>query len=311
MVIKGLFYFHPVISKFKYHILLHTIILMWGFTGILGKLIQMNPVNLVWYRILVAFVALSAAMLFLRKSFRLDSFSQLAKIMLVGIAVALHWVTFYTAISLSTASLGILCLSTTTLHVSWLEPIITKRKFSLVEFSLGIVVIYGVYFISSDSSLDNNYEALGYGLISAFMGAIFAVFNSKFAQTVSPSKITFYELISGGIFLSGVLFFQGKINASLFTMSQSDFWWLMFLGVLCTSFAFLATIKVMKKLGAFTVSLSINLEPVYTIMLAIFILNENELLGYQFYISSFIIVSVVILNALIKWFSKKRESLHL
>ena len=101
--------------------------------------------------------------------------------------------------------------------------------------------------------------------------------------------------------------FNGQLNASLFEMRLSDFLWLLFLGILCTSFAFLATIEVVKRLGAFTVSLSINLEPVYTILLAIAILNENEILGSQFYIGSAIIVLVVISNAVIKYYLKSRS----
>jgi drug/metabolite transporter (DMT)-like permease len=211
--------------------------------------------------------------------------------------------TFYKSIQLSTASLGILCLSTTTLHVTWLEPLIMKRKFSLIEFLLGLIVIYGIYFVSSDFSA-KDFEALAYGLTSALFAALFSVFNAKLVQKTPSHKITFYEMVIAFVFLTIVLIAQGEFTAELFTMRLRDFLWLLFLGILCTSFAFLATIEVVKRLGAFTVSLSINLEPVYTIFLAIVILNENELLGTQFYIGSVIIVLVVIANAVIKYYLK-------
>lgn len=288
-----------MLSKFKYHILLHVIILMWGFTGILGKLIHLDPLSIVWHRLLIAVIALAIAMPLLKRSFRVSSWKELAAFIFVGVIVALHWLTFYISIDLSTASLGILCLSTTTIHVSWLEPLIMKRKFSWTELILSAIVICGIYFVSGDFNA-REYEALAYGLISALLAASFAVFNAKLAETAPPSKITFYELLAGLVFLSFVLLYQGKLDREIFVMTTSDFLWLLFLGVACTSFAFLVTVELVRRLGAFTVSLSINLEPVYTIVLAIAILNENEDVGGQFYIGASIIVLVVLANALIK-----------
>lgn len=280
---------------------------MWGFTGILGKLIHLDAFVIVWHRVLIAFVALGIGLVYLKKSFKINSTTNLWKVFGVGVIVALHWMTFYKSIQLSTASLGILCLSTTTIHVTWLEPLIMKRKFSWIEFSLGLLVIYGIYFVSSDFKADD-FEALAYGLTSALCAALFSVFNARLAQDIPSSTITFYELLIGFIFMSVVLLFTGDLNEDLFSMNMSDFLWLVFLGILCTSFAFLATIEVVKRLGAFTVSLSINLEPVYTILLAIVILNENELLGSHFYIGSGIIVIVVIANALIKYQLSRYEA---
>jgi drug/metabolite transporter (DMT)-like permease len=198
------------------------------------------------------------------------------KIILVGMIVAGHWMTFYYSIQLSTASLGILCLSTTTLHVTWLEPIVMKRKFSWMEFLFGLLVIFGIYFVANDFSAQER-TALYYGLASALFAALFSVFNGRIAQEVESAYITLYELITGIIFISIVLWFTGKLTYPMLKMSMSDALWLLFLGVICTSFAFLMTIEIVKKLGAFTVSLSINLEPVYTIILAIFILKEHKL----------------------------------
>lgn len=297
-------------AKYKFHILLHVIIFMWGFTGILGKLIELDSLLIVWHRVLIASIALWIALRFMKKSLKIPKPKDLIAIAGVGVIVAMHWLTFYKSIQLSTASLGILCLSTTTLHVTWLEPLIMKRKFSWIEFLLGLIVIYGIYFVSSDFDPED-YEALAYGLVSALCAALFSVFNAKLAQDIPSSKITFYELVVGFFFMSIVLLLNGKMDSNLFTMTMSDFLWLLFLGILCTSFAFLATIEVVKRLGAFTVSLSINMEPVYTILLAIVILNENEVLGSQFYIGSVIIVLVVIANAVIKYYLKNRSERRL
>lgn len=298
-------FFFVVISKYKHHLLLHLIIFIWGFTGILGKLISLDAISIVWYRVLIAFLSLGVGMYFLRKNFRLPSKKRGLQIALIGVVVGLHWVTFYHSIQLSTASLGILCLSTTTLHVAWIEPIVMKRRVSWIELLFGFIVIYGIYFVSGDFNA-TEYKALAYGLASAFFAAVFAVFNAKFSHDVAPSAISFYEMVAAFVFLSLVLAVQGRFSPDFFTMHWSDFFWLLFLGIICTSFAFLATIQIMKVLGAFTVSLSINLEPVYTILLAIFILNENELLGMNFYIGAVVIVLVVIANAAWKSWSRKQ-----
>ncbi len=276
---------------------------MWGFTGILGKVIQLDAVVIVWHRVLIAMVALGIALLILKKPIKLSSRKELLKLTGVGVIVALHWVTFYQSIQLSTASLGILCLSTTTLHVAWLEPLVMKRPFSWVEFALGLLVICGIYFVSRDFDA-SDMKALAYGLCSALFAALFSVFNGKLVQQTPAHQITLIEMVSAFVVISVYLLYIGRLDTSLFTMRMADFLWLLFLGILCTSFAFLATIEVVKRLGAFTVSLSINLEPVYTIVLAIFILGEHELLNPSFYIGSVVIVVVIILNGLIRHYLK-------
>ncbi len=293
-------------QKYKYHILLHFIILLYGFTGILGKLIRQDFITIVWYRLLFALIGLGIVLLYLKKSIIVASFEQLISLFGIGIIVALHWITFYKSIQLSTASLGILCLSTTTLHVSWLEPLIMKRKFSWIEFCLGLFVIGGIYFVSSDFKT-TDYQALSYGLFSAFLAALFSTLNGAVVRKIPSTTMTFYEILMSFIFVTFILIVQGDFNFNLFQMSISDLMWLLFLGIGCTSFAFLVTIDLIKRLGNFTVSLSINMEPVYTILLAIFILHENKLLGSQFYIGTIMIVLVVISNPIIKYYISQKN----
>lgn len=295
-------------ARYKYHLLLHLIIFVWGYTGILGKQILLEPIKIVWFRVLIAFLSLAIGLKLLKKPMRIQSRKQLLATLGVGLIVAVHWFMFYQSIYLSTASLGVLCLSTTTLHVTWLEPIVMKRKFSWFEFSLGAIVIYGIYVVSENFSAQD-YEALAYGLTSALCAALFSVFNARLAKDGVPSSsLTIHEMGMGLVFLSVVLLFQGKLTPDLFDMRWKDLWLLLFLGVICTSVAFLLTIDVVKKLGAFTVSLSINLEPVYTIILAIIILKENKELGSNFYVGAGLIILVVITNALIKYYFSKRTS---
>ena len=278
---------------------MHLIIFVWGFTGILGKLIHLDAYTIVWQRVLIAVSGLGLFLFFTKRSLRTASRMELLKLCGTGVVIALHWMTFYKAIELSTASLGILCLSTTTLHVTWLEPIVMKRRFSIFEFLMGLIVIYGIYFVSSDFGA-KEIEALKYGLLSALLAATFSVFNARMSQDVQPYKMSFYELSSALVFVTIYMLFAGRMNSELFEMTTSDVLWLLFLGIVCTSVAFFISIEVVKRLGAFTFSLSVNLEPVYTILLAIFILHEDEVLGTDFYLGSGLIVLVIVLNALYK-----------
>jgi len=295
-----------LLDKYRYHLLLHAIILAWGFTGILGKVIELDALTIVWYRLLIAFVALGFYLYFSKNTFRID-WSQGWKIVVVGIIVTGHWLTFYYAIQLSTASLGVLCLSTTTLHVAWIEPIVKKRPFSWVEFLLSAVAIVGIFLIAGDFNPQET-KAMYFGLLSALCAAMFPVFNAEISKSVTSIHITFYELIVGFVFVSILLMSQGNLKIESLYMTKSDFGWLLFLGIICTSFAFLMTIEIVKRLGAFTVSLSINLEPVYTIILAIIILKEHELLNFKFYIGAAVIVFTVLLNAYLKSLQTKKEA---
>lgn len=297
-------------TKLKYHLLLHAIIFLWGFTGILGKLIKLDSLIIVWWRLLIAFFALLIFLQFRKWKFHVHSRKQLFGILGVGVLVGMHWVTFFLSIQLSTASLGILCLSTATLHVAWLEPIVMKRRLIKTEFVFGLLIIGALIFVSGDFNA-KDYKALFIGLSSALFAALFAVFNAKLVEKSPSSTISLIEFGVAFVFISILLAFQGKLDASLFVMSVSDILWLLFLGIVCTSFAFLVVVDLVKRLGAFTVSLSINMEPVYTIILAIVILGENELLTYKFYIGATLIVLVVAANALVKFYTKKRRKKEL
>ena len=291
-------------QRYKYHALMHLIIFLWGFTGILGKLIHKDALHIVWYRTLIAFVALGLFLLYLGKDLRLTK-KMAPKVIGVGLIVAIHWMTFYYSIQLSTASLAILCLSTTTLHVSWLEPLVMNKKFSLRQLLMGLVVISGISFVSLDFS-GQELLALFFGLFSALCAAFFSVFNAKLSEETSAEQLTFYEMIAAFVLVSFVLLGLGKLNAYDLSLSLNDFYWLLFLGVICTSFAFLATIIIVRKLGAFTVSLNINLEPIYTILLAIVLLNEHKSLSTNFYLGAAIIVLVLLINGLIRHFELRK-----
>lgn len=286
-------------SRTKNLLSLHVLVFLLAFTGILGELIHLEATILVWHRVLIGFIGLGIIMFFLKRKFTIPPIKDLWKIAIIGIVLGLHWFTFYKAIQLSTASLGIICISTTSIHVAWLDPIVMKRRVLWSEFVLSIFVVAGIYYIAKDFN-PSQIEALIYGLLSAFFAATFSVFNAKFAQTHRPLMISLIELISAWIFLSIVLYSQNRLGPEIFVMNGSDLGWLLFLGIVCTSLAFPATVEIVKNIGAFIVSLTFNLEPVYTILLAIPILKEHKSLDVTFYIGALLIVIILFINALIK-----------
>lgn len=280
--------------RLKEFLLLHGIVFLWGFTGIIGKLLHQESFIIVWYRVFIASFGLLVYLWFTTSSFRVPK-THIARVVLVGIVVALHWITFYYAIQISTASLGILCLATTTVHVVWLEPLIMKTAFQWKKLWFSLIVVAGVAFIARDFKGDV-LLATGIGLLSALFAGIFSVSNAKLSQAIPSPILSFYELTTGWVGISLYLLIT-QVPEKEFYLSWSDLWWLLFLGLVCTSFAFIAAINLVKKLGAYTVSLTINLEPIYTMILAVILLNEHKILSIEFYLSAFLIIGALLLNA--------------
>jgi drug/metabolite transporter (DMT)-like permease len=280
-------------SKVKAVLLLHGIVFLWGFTGIIGKLLHQNPLVLVWYRMLIAPIGLAFYIFWKKESWFVPKAQQLY-VLITGIVVALHWITFYYSIHLSTASLGILCLATTTFHVVWLEPLLLKLPFNRIKLTFSLIVVVGVAFIARDFKGDV-LSALIIGLISALLAAVFSVSNAKLSQSITPPILSLFELISGFLGISTLLLFQG-VSWSEFHIDWYAFFWLLFLGLVCTSFAFMATIYLVRTLGTYQVSLTINLEPIYTMLMAAILLKEHELLSFEFYIGAALIIVVLFIN---------------
>lgn len=293
-------------ENFKYYVLMHLVVLAFGFTGILGKLIELDFYQIVFFRMLIAGLSLMLFLKLRKKGFQIKDKKALFKVIGVGVIVVLHWLTFFKAIQVSTASVGVLCMATSALHVSWLEPLLMKRKFSFVEFALGLLVIIGVIVVTKNVDAG---QVLGllWGLLSGFLSALFSVFNAYLnkVEEISSASLTIYEMLTGAVLLFIGLGFAGRIDVSFFQMTLSDFGWLLFLGIICTSVAFMVMIDVINKLGAYTAALTINLEPIYAIILAIFILSENEILGTQFYIGAFFIIVIVFINPVLKKLENK------
>jgi drug/metabolite transporter (DMT)-like permease len=286
----------------KSYIKLNWIVFIWGFTAILGRLITLDALPLVWFRMLFAVVFIFIYNKITNTSIKLPK-KVILKFLVAGLVIALHWFTFFRAIKVSNVSITLACLSTGAFFASLIEPIFFKKKIIWYEIFFGLLVVVGLSIIFN---VEGQYsEGIILALISAFLSASFAVINSKFVENYEPKVISFYELLGGVLFFSLFLLGSSSFNADFFQISLNDFMYLLILSSVCTAYAFIASTSVMKYLSPYTVMLTINLEPIYGILLAVLIFKEKEQMSSTFYLGAFIILITVILNAVIKAKYKK------
>ncbi|KAA3647382.1 MAG: EamA family transporter [Bacteroidetes bacterium] len=286
--------------------LLQLVVLIFGFTAILGKLISLDSQALVWYRMFFAFLSLIAYALIKGKKLQMPLQGFVWSI-LTGVVVAAHWIFFFEAIKQSNVSVTLAALSSASIFTAFLEPLFFKRRILPYEILLGLIVISGLYFIYQIN--EANEIGIILGLISAFLASLFTVINGKLIKKFDSTRISIYELLGGTIAISIYLFFKDKLSLINFEMDTLDLFYLLILAIICTAFAFVASVEVMKELSPFTVSLSINLEPVYGIILAFLIFGEEEKMSFGFYIGTVLILLGIFLNIWIKHRQKKKLKL--
>jgi drug/metabolite transporter (DMT)-like permease len=273
---------------------LHLAVFLAGFTGVLGKFIQLNEGLLVWYRLLISSVTLWVICLIRRSHLRI-SMTGVYKIFGVGAIAALHWVCFYGSIKYSNVSISLVCFSSIGFFTALLEPLFFRVRPDRTELLLGLLVILGIYFIFQ---FDPHYKTgIILGMLSALLGSIFPVCNRILLRHIPPETVTVYELTGGFLFLSLLLpaYLQG-FPTSRFLPSWSDWLGLLVLSWLCTVFAFSLSMRALRKISAFTVNLSFNLEPVYGILLAFAFFGENRNFGWGFYLGFTLILLSIILQ---------------
>jgi len=290
----------------KAYLQLHTSVLLWGFTAILGKLISLQETPLVWYRILLTCLSL----LFIpniiaevRKVNRRD-FWQLCGI---GCLVCLHWVCFYGSIKLSNVSVALSCLATTSFITAFIEPLLRRKKPKLYEMFLGVLIIPGIYLIFYFTG--NYQDGIILGLLAAFLSATFTVFNKMVIDKHEPRSMTLIELGCGFAFLS--IFMPVYIWAfpeNLLLPTGRDWLYLLVLAVGCTTLPFVLALRALKQLSAFASTLTVNLEPIYGIIMAMFYFNEDKDLNLQFYIGTGIILLAVFVHPLLKKLFEKESA---
>ena len=270
---------------------------IWGFTAVLGALISIGAMALVWYRMLIA-----SLVIFVYIKIKGISLKAKGKTLLglagVGVLIALHWLTFFGAVKIANVSITLAMMSTGAFFASILEPIFYKRKLIWYELVFGLLVIGGLYLIFE---VETRYtEGIIVALISALLAALFTLFNGKYAKKHDSVMISFYELLTGALFITVFLAVTNRFDASFFQVQQTDWIYLIILATVCTAYAFIASVKVMKHLTPYTIMLTTNMEPVYGIILAFLILGDAEQMNTGFYFGAILILLTVILNGILK-----------
>ncbi|MBI9042738.1 EamA family transporter [Lutibacter sp.] len=284
-------------TNLKNYLHLHLIVFIWGFTAILGALIKIEAIPLTWYRMSLAVIFVFIYFILKKKTLKVSP-KILIKFFIGGVIIACHWVAFFSAIKVSNVSVALVSLSTGALFTSLIEPIFFKRRLDFMELFFGLLVISGLYIIFN---VENDYTlGIIYGLIAAFLSALFSVLNGLYIKKHSGEVISFYQLLFGVIFLTGFIIFTTGFNSFDFALTKSDVLYLFILSSICTAYAFIASVNLMKYLTPYTIMLTINLEPIYGIILAVLVFGEKEKMSPQFYIGASVILITVIINGILK-----------
>jgi len=223
-----------------------------------------------------------------------------------GIIIALHWITFFESINQSNVSIALAMFSTGAFFASFIEPLIFRRGILWYEILFGVIVIIGVFLITQSEIKYLN--GILIGISSALFSTVFAVINGTFIRKHNATVISFYEFISGVAFISIFLAIKGDFSADFFQLSNKDWILLFILASVCTAYAFIGAVYVMKQITPYTVILSYNLEPVYGIALAVFLYPETEIMSNQFYYGAILVLGTVILDALVKYKNKQKNT---
>ena len=284
--------------KFKNQLHLHFLVFIAGFTAILGELITLEAISLVWYRMTIAGVLMLIYLKLKKINLRVPK-KDIIKFFLAGIVIALHWITFFAAIKVSNISITLAMFSTGAFFASFIEPIIYKRKIITYEIVFGLIVIAGVFLIMQTEL--NYILGICLGISSALFSTLFAVMNGKFVAKYNASVISFYEFISGVVFISMFLWISPNgFHSGFFNLSISDWAYLAILASICTAYAFIASVYVMKYITPYSVVLTYNLEPIYGIVLALILFPKSETMSPLFYVGAALIICTVLLNAIFK-----------
>ena len=292
-------------AKLKHYLHLHFLVVIAGFTAILGELISIGALELVWYRMAIAGILMFIYIKIIKLNIKISkrTFFQFS---IAGVIIALHWITFFEAINQANVSIALAMFSSGAFFASFIEPFFFKRRILGYEILFGIIVIFGVILITSSEMGYINGIILG--LFSALFSTLFAVINGRFIERYNATVISFYEFISGVLFLTAFILLSGKtFNVEFFTLSNSDWIYLFILASVCTAYAFIGSVDVMRYISPFTVILSYNLEPLYGIAIALFLFPETEKMSPQFYIGAILVLVTVLCDALFKNY-KRRNS---
>ena len=284
-------------NKSKSLLHFHLIVFIFGFTAILGSLISVNSYQIVWFRVLIAALTIIVVIKILKKSIQI-SLSQLLILVFCGFLISLHWVFFFKAIKVSNVSVTLSILSLGAFITSFLEPFFYKKKIVKYEVVFGIIVAAGTIIVFKTQL--HYLEGIIYALIAILFSVFFTLINGKIINYLPSLTISFYELSSGFFIISFILLLRGDFSSELIKITQDDLLWLLILGTICTAYAFVISVDVMKHLSPYTIMISINMEPIYGMLLAYLLLGDNEKMSSLFYVGFFLIFFSVIMNGYLK-----------
>ena len=287
---------YNILKKYKLTSL-HLMVVILGLTGVFGKLISLSAIHLVWYRMGIAFVSIAIFLAFKKQLFSIskqDFFGLLG----VGALVTFHWLCFFESIKVSTVSVAVVCLATSSLFSALIEPFFFKRKFLFYELIMGVVVVFALAFIMGTET--KYFWGYFYGIIAALLATLFTLFNAKYINKVDAAKITMIEMLSGVLIISCILFLQQDYSVLTTKISVDDLSYLIILGTLCTAMVFVWLTEIMRHITPYSLIMAINLEPVYSIVFALIIFGDDELMSSSFYLGSCVIIGIVLLDGYIK-----------
>ena len=291
----------------KAYIQLHVAIFLWGFTAILGDLISLDAIPLVWWRVLLTSISIFF-LIPLYQNLKALKRRTILRFSGIGMLIGLHWILFFASIKLSNPSIALICMATGSFFTAILEPIVLKQRIKGYEILLGMMILPGMILIVNNTEL-SMMNGIWAGVLSALLAAIFTVLNKKYIEDIEPKIMTFLEMSTAWIMVSLMLPVVYFLEPESFNMVPSlpDIGYLCVLAFLCTTLAFILSLKSLKHLSAFTSNLSINLEPVYGIVMAALLLNDLEELNYRFYIGCAVILLAVFTYPLIKLYYKRKS----
>ena len=286
-------------DKTKDLIHFHFLVFLWGFTSILGALIELNSIQIVWYRMFIAYFLVGLYLFYKkRKKFFIQK-KYFVQLFIAGVLISSHWVAFFYAIKISGVSLTLSIMASGAFVTSLIEPVVFRRKFSLKEFSYGSITLIGLIIIFRAEF--DQYIGMSIAFLATILSVIFTLLNSKLVkEKLSPTSIAFYELFIGWFMLSVYLLFDSDQMNSLFQFGKNDLILLLILGSICTAYAHVGSVKVMRNLSPFSFMIIINLEPVYAVILSLMFFGKNELMSFDFYIGFILILTAIFLDSLDK-----------
>lgn len=293
------------VSSFKRSLIqLHLFVFLAGLTAPIGNLIQLNGLVLVFYRMLLTVLALIPIYLMHQTSAKVSTKDK-ARLMLIGVLIAIHWVCFYGSIKLANVSIALVCISSVGLFTAVLEPVFFKSKFVWNDIIIGLLSLIGILFIFQ---FDIHFRTgILVGLISAFFASIFTIINKRLTAQHNTQTIQTFEMIGGLFFLTLVIISINAYQHTTFIIpTQTDWFWLIILALVCTVLANHLMLNALKKISAFTMNVTLNLEPVYGIIIAIILFQEQKQMGKGFYIG----IVLIAISVLLQMIRVMRQQIH-